>query len=257
MEDSTELKIMDAVSWTRSAWSSRSHEEKLERIGACSGQISKKRMKIQKFAAELSFIGRRPKKKEIVLFNAQLLRLLLILHTPVYFLAQRGIDTIAIKKELSYILDRDQRARKTDSAVFARYIDSTNLVNVERIISFFGWPGKSVVGARGNYAAWLVIQHAKLKTQEKYLPMMRASVEKNESEADELAYLEDRILMRQGKDQIYGTQVIINQKTGAQEIWPIRDEATLDERRKKLGMESMTDYAKHFGIEYPPKRKLD
>jgi hypothetical protein len=159
-------------------------------------------------------------------------------------------DSSVLKKELAVIYERDQKTRKGDSSQFMKFIDSTNLVRVEAILAKYGWPGKSKIGNKGNYAIWLVIQHSDLQTQERYLPLMKASVEQQESEPDELAYLEDRILMRKGKSQIYGTQISINTKTGAQEIWPIDDEEHVDVRRSKLGLEPMELYAKHFGIEY-------
>lgn len=79
---------------------------------------------------------------------------------------------------------------------------------------------------------------------------MKASAEKGESRPVDLAYLEDRVLMRQNKKQIYGTQVTINQKTGAQELWPIEDEKNVKVRRAKLELEPIEEYAKLFGIVY-------
>src|SRR6185436_17984497 len=91
--------------------------------------------------------------------------------------AQDKIDTARIKKELAIIFDRDQKVRKGDSTQYGQYVDSTNLVYVKSLIDKYGWPGKSFVGGRGNYTVWLVIQHADLETQEKCLPLMKASVE--------------------------------------------------------------------------------
>src|SRR5436190_12861202 len=87
-------------------------------------------------------------------------------------LSQSMIDTSVIKKELAVIFNRDQKVRKGDSAQFWAYIDSTNLAKVSSIIDKHGWLGKSQIGNRANYTLWLVIQHADLKTQEKYLPLM-------------------------------------------------------------------------------------
>ena len=166
-------------------------------------------------------------------------------------IAQSAIDTIAIKEQLSFILERDQKPRKTgDSVLFIHYIDSTNLIMLEAIVKKFGWPGRSLVGAKGNNTAWLVIQHADLQAQEKYFPMIKKSVEAGESRKMDLALLEDRILMRKGEKQKYGSQISINPKTGAQEIWPIEDEKNVNKKRSDLGLEPMEDYAKRFGMEY-------
>jgi len=166
-------------------------------------------------------------------------------------------DTAAIKRQLAAIYDRDQMTRKSsDSAAFRQMIDSTNLVQVESLIAKYGWMGKSFIGDMGNYTIWLVIQHADLAKQEKYLPMLQESVNHNESRAVDLAYLEDRVLMRRGEKQIYGTQITLN-KTGGQEIWPIKDEVNVNLRRATIGLEPMEDYAKNFGIDYHLPVKQD
>src|SRR5262245_10783305 len=117
--------------------------------------------------------------------------------------AQPVADTAAIRQQLALILDRDQKTRTgRDSAMFVGYLDSLNLVQVEALIAAYGWPGKSFVGARGNQACFLVIQHADSATQVRYLPLLQQSVAQGESSPADLALLEDRVLMRQGKKQV-------------------------------------------------------
>lgn len=164
--------------------------------------------------------------------------------------AQNQTDTVAIKKQLEVILERDQKTRTgSDSSAFVQFIDSTNLIQVEKLIAKYGWLGKSFVGARGNQTIFLVIQHSNLVTQEKYLPMMQKSVDENESTASDLALLQDRVLMRQGKKQIYGSQVVFSE-TGEQVFYPIEDEKNVNIRRAKVGLQPIEEYAKYFGIEY-------
>jgi hypothetical protein len=164
--------------------------------------------------------------------------------------AQTIIDTTSIKTELNLILDRDQKTRTgKDSVAFVNYIDSCNLVQVEALIAKYGGLGKSFVGVRGNQTVFLVIQHAGIATQEKYLPVMQKSVDEGESSAGDFALLQDRVLMRQGKKQIYGSQVVFN-KTGGQEFFAIEDEKNVNIRRVKAGLQPLEEYAKYFGIDY-------
>lgn len=173
---------------------------------------------------------------------------------PGFLFAQKA-DYSEIKTKLEYLYDRDQKVRqKGDSAAFMMYVDSTNLVTLEQIIGQIGWPPASKVGKKANSAAWLVVQHAPLESQEKYFPMMEKSVKDKESNPVELAYLDDRIRMRKGQKQLYGTQVKMDEKTGAPAIWPIEDEEHVDKRRAELGLEKMADYAKRFGIDYKKPR---
>jgi hypothetical protein len=165
--------------------------------------------------------------------------------------AQNEIDTAAIVKQLDRIFERDQVTRTNDdSAYLMLSYDRQNLAQVELLIAQYGWMGTSFVGERGNVAQWLVIQHADLETQEKYLPLLRKSVAAYESRPSNLALMEDRVLMRHGKKQLYGSQISINPDTGAQEVWQIEDEKNVNVRRAALGMEPMEDYAKRFGIDY-------
>ncbi|MBL7690713.1 MAG: hypothetical protein JNM41_03905 [Flavipsychrobacter sp.] len=160
-----------------------------------------------------------------------------------------NFDRIALKKELKAIYERDQKTRKGDSAAFMSYIDSCNLVQIEPMIAKYGWIGKSLLGGGYNVVMFAVIQHAELPAQKKYLPLLRQSVEEGESEPYDLAMLEDRILMREGKNQIYGSQVVFN-KQGAPVFYPIDDEKHVNVRRQKVGLEPLEEYAKHFGIDY-------
>jgi hypothetical protein len=66
----------------------------------------------------------------------------------------------------------------------------------------------------------------------------------------DLALLQDRILMRQGKKQLFGSQVVFNKDTGAPEFYPIEDEKNVNARRTKIGMEPLEEYAAHFGMDY-------
>ncbi len=169
--------------------------------------------------------------------------------------AQSNIDTTLIKAQLNVIYERDQMTRsRGDSIQHIDYIDSCNLVLIEKLIAKYGWPGKSFVGFSGNYTVFLVIQHAGLATQEKYLPLLEASVDAGESRPADLAYLQDRILMRQGKKQLYGSQIVYN-NTGDQVLYPIEDEKNVNVRRAKVGLPPLEEYAERFGIDYhlPPQ----
>ncbi len=178
-----------------------------------------------------------------------LLFICVILANPLF--SQSRTDTAAVKKQLAWIYDRDQKTRtKNDSVQFMQLIDSFNLIQVEAIIAQYGWPGKDFVGNKGNMAVFLVIQHSNLITQEKYLPMLMKSVADSQSRACDLALMQDRVLMWQGKKQLYGSQIVRNKTTGAWELYPIEDEKNVNARRKSMGLEPIEDYAKYFGIDY-------
>ncbi|MEI7983188.1 MAG: DUF6624 domain-containing protein [Bacteroidota bacterium] len=126
--------------------------------------------------------------------------------------------------------------------------DSINLIKVEKILDERGWLGADIVGQEGNTTMFLVIQHADLKTQEKYLPMVRDAVSQGNAYPAHLAMLEDRVAIRQGKRQIYGSQIDQDPKTGVYYVLPLEDPDNVDKRREPIGLGKMEDYVSNWGL---------
>lgn len=127
--------------------------------------------------------------------------------------------------------------------------DDENIRKLEEIIEKHGWPKRSEVGPKAASAAFLIVQHSDLEYQKKYLPFLKKAVAANEAEGRSLALLEDRILMKEGKNQIYGSQ-LRSDGNGPLRLWPIEDELDVDKRRASVGMEPLADYLARFGLEY-------
>lgn len=135
--------------------------------------------------------------------------------------------------------------------------DSINLIEVEKIIAVYGYPGKSLVGEPTNESAWYVIQHS--PEIGKYFSMIEKAATKGEIPFTRFAMMQDRYLTQQGKEQIYGTQgqgkMITNKQTGKQEFFnyvsPIQNPEKVNELRKKAGFDTtVEENAKRMGIEY-------
>jgi hypothetical protein len=133
--------------------------------------------------------------------------------------------------------------------------DSLNELEVIEIIEERGWVGTNLVGGKANMTLWLVIQHAPIETQEKYLPLLEESVKAGDSQGNHLALLEDRIQMRNGKPQIYGSQITRDQKSGKQIVYEIKDPEYVNQRRKSVGLGSIEDYVKRWGIDWTVEQK--
>jgi hypothetical protein len=124
--------------------------------------------------------------------------------------------------------------------------DSINLVEIEKILNKHGWLGADVIGEQGNKTLFLVIQHSDLETQLKYLPMMREALKKGNAKGKDFALLEDRVAMKQGNRQIYGSQIKIDGDEFY--VYPIIEPEKVNERRTEVGLEPMEDNVKNFGI---------
>lgn len=128
--------------------------------------------------------------------------------------------------------------------------DSINTIKVVKILKEYGWLGAYQVGSRGALTIFLVIQHAPFEVQKKYLPMMRDAVASKKAHANNLALLEDRVALKEGQKQIYGSQVQMNKETGRAELLPLEDPDNVDKRRAAVGLGSLADYLREFGIEW-------
>lgn len=134
-------------------------------------------------------------------------------------------------------------------------IDSVNTLKVIAILDKYGWLGADEIGSQGNTTLWLVIQHSDIKIQEKYLPMMRKALKDGKANPADLALLEDRILIRHGKKQIYGSQLEMDTITGKYKLAPIDDEPNVNKRRAEVGLEPLEEYAKNWAIKYVLPKK--
>ena len=126
--------------------------------------------------------------------------------------------------------------------------DSINLLKVKKILDEKGWVGKDKVGAQANSALFLVIQHADLETQKKYLPMMKEAVTKGNASPSSLALLIDRIEIREGRKQIYGSQIGTNPTNKTLYVLPLIDPDNVDKRRTEVGLGPIAEYVKNWNL---------
>lgn len=122
-------------------------------------------------------------------------------------------------------------------------VDKKHTTEIKKIIKSFGWPGFKLVGKRGSFGAWIIVQHAThdLEFQKECLPLLKEAVAKNDADPKNLAFLIDRIKVLENKKQIYGTQ-FKGSRSGKYNPFPIYDKKNLNKRRKKMGLGPFTKY---------------
>ncbi|MFD1284318.1 DUF6624 domain-containing protein [Mesonia ostreae] len=150
----------------------------------------------------------------------------------------------SLRKQIRDVEAEFGRDSKEMKAHWAKIIekDSINLIKIQNILDERGWLGSDVIGRQGNSTLFLVIQHSDLEIQEKYLPMMRDAVDEGNARASSLALLEDRVALRKGEKQIYGSQIGRDPETGEFYVSPLIDPENVDKRRAKVGLGSIADY---------------
>ena len=140
-------------------------------------------------------------------------------------------------------------------------IDESNTGKLKAIIKKHHWVTKDLVGVKGVGAAFLVIQHSPdVAFKVKMLPYLKQSYLNGEGvSGQQVALLTDRVLIAQGKKQIYGTQADVSE--GKVVFSPIEDETNVDKLREEMKMPSLDFYLKimekMYGIKEHPEIDLN
>lgn len=102
------------------------------------------------------------------------------------------------------------------------------------------------LAAESYDAVWLIIDHASLKEQKKFLPLLREAAGRGVISAYKLATLEDRVAMYEERPQRYGTQSYQTNVGGETVIyvWPVEHPEQLDSLREAIGTCPMAEYVR-------------
>jgi len=159
-----------------------------------------------------------------------------------------------IAEEINKMVAEDQRVRRLyqeegeqtperfNSLVTP--VDTVNEKKIEEIIDEYGWVTISKFGKQASFGTWLIVQHSNLDLQKKSLSLMEKCMD--DIDVKNYAYLKDRVLLRENKQQIYGTQVTIDPTNKIPKVLPTEDEPNLNNRRKEIGLSPIEDYLKSF-----------
>jgi hypothetical protein len=172
----------------------------------------------------------------------------------------------ALRRELLERLKRDQAIRNEliskgiehpDKSALARMqaIDAANTKRMREIVRRYGWPGPELVGRDGTDAAFFLVQHADLQFQKEMLPLVERAYRRGALSGQNYALLLDRVLVGEGKPQVYGTQAkrFEEWKGGEPAFEPIEDEGNVDKRRAAVGLFPLSEYRELLKRLYFPK----
>lgn len=122
------------------------------------------------------------------------------------------------------------------------------------LLDKYGWPTASEVTEYAAAGAALVINHSNYETRAKYFPMLEEAFKKGEAQPLRYAKMSDRLLVEEGKEQLYGTQIkFVN---GVHEPELIKDPQYVDKRRAEIGLGPLAPYLKErFEIDWQVVQK--
>jgi hypothetical protein len=147
------------------------------------------------------------------------------------------IDQVALKRQ-GKDLSTNQWHQYQDSVL------TNNKIKVEAMFDEYGFLGFDKVGKEGSKHFWLIVQHCDKypQFQGRVLKAMKREVRRGNANANDYAYLYDRVEVNAGKKQMFGTQV--NYDTAGLPFPRIGliDSANVDKLRKAYNLEPLKDY---------------
>lgn len=114
---------------------------------------------------------------------------------------------------------------------------------LDEVVRTHGWPVRPLVGDDGAAAAWAIAQHADDDNDlcHAWLPLLREAVECGDAPGVHLAALTDRVLLREGAPQRYGT--LVEPVGNSWRLRPdVEDEDDLDARREAIGLPTVDKF---------------
>ena len=154
----------------------------------------------------------------------------------------------------------EQRTELIDSIVMLvaeqDRADSLNRVAVDSLLQN-GWPDG--LSEHSNRTIWLIIDHADVDYQERYLPLIEQQAVRSTISPSDYATLLDRVNVRRQRPQRFGTQTGYKQRDDEvfTFVYPIEDIDALDSLRLSVGLDSMHLYLRQVSETLGTEVKID
>ena len=156
------------------------------------------------------------------------------------------MDEREIINKLQTLFDTDNELRnkylKTHSDADLQKIkevDAESTSYIKKILNEFGPPSIGKIGKQASFYAWKLVQHSADQTlQEKYLKIMERNL--NDFNKRDYAYLKDRVLLAQGRKQIYGTQ-FTKDPSGSYIAINLDNPEHVNERRSDMELDTLEE----------------
>lgn len=124
-------------------------------------------------------------------------------------------------------------------------IDRKNLEIVVSIIENCGMPTSKNIDKKHIATIFLVLQHGDNYHRKKYFHLIEQAVKYGDLQKSDYALIKDRILVSDGKPQIYGTQLTSTLLDSNKfEVYEIEEPEYVDQRRAEMGLNPINDYLK-------------
>jgi len=121
-------------------------------------------------------------------------------------------------------------------------VDADNTAWLVKEVRELGWIDAQRFGRSASNTAFLIVQHSgDLPLMLAALPEIEKDLKSGVGDPQDFALLYDRLQLRLGNKQRYGTQIGMNEK-GEPIVLPLEDHAHVEKLRKDLGLFPLTQY---------------
>lgn len=163
-------------------------------------------------------------------------------------------DCTLIKKTLEELHTKDQNNRAS-GGVNDMNVDIENLQVLMGIIENCDVMNNPELSHLEYETLWLVLQHSPHGYMKKYFPVLISLADEGKINSRKIAMMQDRILIGDGKKQVYGTQVVMNSKTQQYELLPLESPELVNARRASVGLGKIQSYLLNWGIDFDIPQK--
>ena len=133
-------------------------------------------------------------------------------------------------------------------------MDRKLTAELKGIVQEHGWPTIRLVGIKASQAAETILNHSPDHGfQRELIPKLIGMVEQDEILGHDLAHIIDKVMLSEGKPQLFGTVFRFEGEFMIME--PVQDPEHLDERRARYVLPPMKEYLKMMQSFYHKKLK--
>lgn len=175
------------------------------------------------------------------------------LQTPQNVAVKSGLkdELLRLKAEHQKLFQSAVEAGYQDNSQFKQLQEArtNNTARLCQIVKEAGWPTADLVGKEGASAAFFLLKNSEsFELQRELFPVIVEAVKKGEIEKADFAAFVDRLRVRVGLKQLFGTQATIVK--GFLVLYPIVDEAHVDARRTQYNLPPLDTYLRSLERSY-------
>jgi len=128
-------------------------------------------------------------------------------------------------------------------------LKNQNIEALEYILKTCGFPTVQTAGEAGLQTTWNLLQDASKETRSLYFPQVIEATKTAALTREDVALMQDKMLMDYNKPQLYGTQLVLTD-AGVYELYNLDKPAQVNARRAMMSMPPLQDYLDHFNIDF-------